>query len=243
MSAPPRGVELDAIRAVEAESLPALVWGGVKVITTELLAQMYGTDVKNIQMNHTRNLARFEQGVHFFKVSGKALADLRPTLSGSQISAKTRSLMLWTERGAARHAKMIETDQAWGVFAALEDHYFQRREGRLADKGIEEPELSSVRDREPLLIAAVRAMVKHRLPFHKVYQTMNFYAGSPRFAVMTKAQVVEAEQFIDRLLLGNDTRADWVRIGSNKQELTGADDQPDLLGFEIPGTLAGSKKK
>lgn len=72
---------------------------------------------------------------------------------------------------------------------------------------------------------------------------MNFYAGSPRFAVMTKAQVVEAEQFIDRLLLGNDTRADWVRIGSNKQELTGADDQPDLLGFEIPGTLAGSKKK
>lgn len=112
MSAPPRGAELEAIRAVEAESLPALVWGGVKVITTELLAQMYGTDVKNIQMNHTRNLARFEQGVHFFKVSGKALADLRPTLSGSQISAKTRSLMLWTERGAARHAKMIETDQA-----------------------------------------------------------------------------------------------------------------------------------
>ena len=32
--------------------------------------------------------------------------------------------MLWTERGAARHAKMLETDKAWDVFEQLEDSYF-----------------------------------------------------------------------------------------------------------------------
>ncbi len=39
---------------------------------------------------------------------------------------KARSLILWTERGAARHAKMLETDQAWEVFEKLEDCYFSQ---------------------------------------------------------------------------------------------------------------------
>ncbi|MDR8143073.1 hypothetical protein XC08_22250, partial [Acinetobacter baumannii] len=33
-----------------------------------------------------------------------------------------------TERGAARHAKMLDTDQAWEVFEQLEDCYFVRKE-------------------------------------------------------------------------------------------------------------------
>ncbi|HBN7434245.1 TPA: hypothetical protein L3523_003754 [Escherichia coli] len=45
-----------------------------------------------------------------------------------QISPKTRSLILWTERGAARHAKMLETDQAWEVFEKLEDCYFNKKQ-------------------------------------------------------------------------------------------------------------------
>ena len=42
------------------------------------------------------------------------------------IARNVRSLILWTERGAARHAKMLETDQAWEVFERLEDCYFSR---------------------------------------------------------------------------------------------------------------------
>ncbi len=36
-------------------------------------------------------------------------------------------LFLWTGRGAARHAKVLETEKAWEVFEKLEDCYFERR--------------------------------------------------------------------------------------------------------------------
>ncbi|MBB4834971.1 ORF6N domain-containing protein [Acinetobacter schindleri] len=42
----------------------------------------------------------------------------------AQISNKVRVLILWTERGAARHAKMLDTNQAWDIFEQLEDCYF-----------------------------------------------------------------------------------------------------------------------
>ncbi len=63
-----------------------------------------------------------------FKVVGEELKNLRLTISQLQISPKTRSLILWTERGAARHAKMLETDQAWEVFEKLEDSYFSQKQ-------------------------------------------------------------------------------------------------------------------
>ncbi|HAX5527458.1 TPA: ORF6N domain-containing protein, partial [Escherichia coli O157] len=98
---------------------------------TELLAHLYGADVKNIQNNFARNVGRFQIGKHFFKIEGEELRELkhRPSLSGSvKIARNVRSLILWTERGAARHAKMLETDQAWEVFEKLEDSYFNQYE-------------------------------------------------------------------------------------------------------------------
>ena len=37
-------------------------------------------------------------------------------------------MILWTELGAARHAKMLDTDQAWDIFEQLEDCHFHRQE-------------------------------------------------------------------------------------------------------------------
>ena len=115
---------------ISVETLSPITHNQIPVITTELLAQLYGTEILNIQVNFTRNKERFVEGKHFFKASGEELKNLRLTLSKSQnpISPKTRSLILWTERGAARHAKMLETDQAWEVFEKLEDSYFNKYE-------------------------------------------------------------------------------------------------------------------
>ncbi|EGB7356640.1 ORF6N domain-containing protein [Escherichia coli] len=111
---------------ISVENLSPITHNQIPVITTELLAHLYGTDVANIKMNHSRNQTRFLEGKHYFKVVGDDLKNLRVTFSYLQISPKTRSLILWTERGAARHAKMLETDQAWEVFEKLEDCYFSK---------------------------------------------------------------------------------------------------------------------
>jgi len=112
---------------VSARDLQIIEYRGQRVVTTEQLAAGYGTDVANIKMNYSRNANRFVEGKHFFKVTGEELADLRVTFSYLQISSKTRSLMLWTERGAANHAKMLETDQAWGYHEDLVEFYFTQR--------------------------------------------------------------------------------------------------------------------
>lgn len=112
---------------ISVENLSPITHNQIPVITTELLAHLYGADVNSIQQNHKRNSVRFIEGKHFFKVMGEELKNLRLTVSQLQISPKTRSLILWTERGAARHAKMLETDQAWEVFEKLEDCYFSQK--------------------------------------------------------------------------------------------------------------------
>ncbi|HHY8330299.1 TPA: ORF6N domain-containing protein [Escherichia coli] len=108
------------------ESLVVVTYSNVPVITTGLLANLYKTEEKHIRQNFKRNECRFIAGKHFFKVSGCELDSLRTSQRGLQITPKTRSLILWTERGAARHAKMLETDQAWEVFEKLEDCYFSQ---------------------------------------------------------------------------------------------------------------------
>ncbi|MGS3865819.1 ORF6N domain-containing protein [Escherichia coli] len=123
---------------ISVETLSPITHNQIPVITTELLAQLYRTEINNIKVNYTRNSERFVEGKHFFKVVGAELKNLRVTLSNSQnlqpslrglqISPKTRSLILWTERGAARHAKMLEADQAWDVFEKLEDCYFRQKD-------------------------------------------------------------------------------------------------------------------
>ncbi|EEF3817601.1 ORF6N domain-containing protein [Salmonella enterica subsp. diarizonae] len=116
------------LATVAARDLQIIEYRGQRVVTNEQLAAGYGTDVANIKMNYSRNTDRFVEGKHFFKVTGEELANLRVTFSYLQISSKTRSLMLWTERGAANHAKMLETDQAWGYHEDLVEFYFTQRD-------------------------------------------------------------------------------------------------------------------
>ena len=101
----------------------------VPVMTTEQMAEFYGTDQVRIRQNYDRNNKRFSEGKHFFKIEGDDLRELKNSLSSLKIlSPNTRSLTLWTEKGAARHAKILDTDQAWEVFEQLEDCYFAVKE-------------------------------------------------------------------------------------------------------------------
>ncbi|EPI2106699.1 ORF6N domain-containing protein [Providencia rettgeri] len=143
------------------QNLPPVQHNGFRVITTELLANVYETEINNIQQNFKRNKKRFIEGKHYFKVVGDALNNLRLTVSHLQISAKVRSLILWTERGAARHAKILDTDNAWDVFEALEDFYFAKKEDAFHK--------TTTDDRAPLRNAVDCLMTKKRLSFPKAY--------------------------------------------------------------------------
>ncbi|EGO8042876.1 TPA: ORF6N domain-containing protein [Escherichia coli] len=112
---------------ISVDTLPAITHNQIPVITTELLAQLYGTKIKNISDNFLNNTTRFVVGKHYFKIEKNELREFknRPETIGL-VGKNARSLILWTERGAARHAKMLETDQAWDVFEKLEDCYFSQ---------------------------------------------------------------------------------------------------------------------
>lgn len=62
-------------------------------------------------------------------MEGAELREFKNKVTQSNLVApRTKHLILWTERGAARHAKMLETDQAWEVFEKLEDCYFSQKQ-------------------------------------------------------------------------------------------------------------------
>ncbi|EFJ1159230.1 ORF6N domain-containing protein [Escherichia coli] len=117
------------MNSVSVENIPSLTHQHLPVITTELLAELYGTERQRLTNNFNRNKERFIEGKHFFLIEGDELRELKNRNSlrvSVKIARNVRSLILWTERGAARHAKMLETDQAWEVFEKLEDCYFSQ---------------------------------------------------------------------------------------------------------------------
>lgn len=107
--------------------LPVIEWCGVRVVTTESLATGYGTTENNIRMNLFNNRDRFVEGVHIHTVKGIALRAFRNHINNIySVNKHTTSLTLWTQRGAARMSKIVDTDEAWSFFERMEESYFIR---------------------------------------------------------------------------------------------------------------------
>ncbi len=114
---------------VAARNLQIIEYRGQRVVTTEQLAAGYGTDEVNIRKNLSRNLERFEEGKHYFLLTGSELKGFKNLVPESHLVNKhTSQLILWTERGAARMSKVIDTDQAWGYHEDLVEFYFTQRD-------------------------------------------------------------------------------------------------------------------
>ncbi|HGT7413085.1 TPA: ORF6N domain-containing protein [Escherichia coli] len=178
---------------ISAESLSPLHHNQLPVITTELLASLYGTEVNGIQQNFKRNIARFVVGKHFFKLEGNELRDFKNRLTDSQSVAKhTRSLILWTERGAARHAKMLETEQAWEVFEKLEDCYFSQRPERRS---------TTTDDRTPLRDAVNILVGKKGMMYPDDYTMIHQRFAVSHIEQLSQTQMLEAIEYIHCLLL------------------------------------------
>ena len=138
-----------------APSFPPISYQGLPVLTTEMLAQAYEVDPHQIRQNFANNRERFVEGKHFFIITNGELKDFRLRVENfdSQISPKVRSLTLWTERGAARNAKMLNSERAWDVFELLEETFFRvlRADAQPSALGPDATlPLSTTEDRKPL---------------------------------------------------------------------------------------------
>lgn len=125
-------------------TFPPIVYQGTPVLTTDMLAHAYEVEPKQIRQNYANNKERFVEGKHFFSVSGQELKTFLLCVENfdSQISPKVRVLTLWTERGAARHAKMLNSDKAWDVFEMLEETFFHVAKTEPAENPGKLPSLS-----------------------------------------------------------------------------------------------------
>lgn len=104
---------------------------GQRVITTDLLAEIYETDPNNIKNNFHNHKDNFKAGVHYFLLKGEELRAFKREVNDIDLVApNVNQLYLWTERGANRHCKILDTPKAWEQFDHLEETYFLVKEHR-----------------------------------------------------------------------------------------------------------------
>ena len=96
----------------------------IRVLTTQQIAEAYGTDSKTISYNFNHNKDRYTDGKHFILLVGDELRAFREI---HDLPTSTPKLYLWTEKGAFLHAKSLNTDKAWEVYDHLVDTYFNKK--------------------------------------------------------------------------------------------------------------------
>ncbi|MCP8652780.1 ORF6N domain-containing protein [Clostridioides difficile] len=96
-----------------------------RVLTTQQLADVYETDARNISNNFNNNKDRFIEGKHYFLLQGDDLKNFKGIHTEYENLKFTSKMYLWTERGANRHCKILDTDKAWEQFDNLEETYFK----------------------------------------------------------------------------------------------------------------------
>lgn len=111
---------------MEIQNLVPVNWCNQRVLTTAQVSSAYGCPPARIKDNFRLAKEQFEEGVHFFKITGAALRELKQSegFAPLAISKMASSIYLWTKQGVIRHCKMLNTPQAWEVFDQLEKTYF-----------------------------------------------------------------------------------------------------------------------
>ena len=87
----------------------------IRVLTTQQIAEAYGTDADVITKNFNRNKERYQKGKHFICLEGNDLKEFK-TNGQIDLPLKINKLYLWTQKGAFLHAKSLNTDKAYNPF-------------------------------------------------------------------------------------------------------------------------------
>lgn len=178
------------------ESLPRIVYKEAPVITTELLASVYGVNQQQIRQNFANNSERFVEGKHFFKLSGNELSEFQNYVENFDIVVPKRSphFLLWTDRGAARHAKSLKTNQAWDVFEILEDNYFAKTSQPAPQPLSLTP--STAGDRAALCALVKTWAMVSKMRFSHCWKQLNGHFNLERISDLPREWIPEALSFV-----------------------------------------------
>lgn len=192
--------QAEIIPTARAHFFPPLAYKNVPVLTTEMLAQAYEVEAKQIRQNFANNKERFIEGKHFFSVSGQELKTFLLCVENfdSQISPKVRVLTLWTDRGCARHAKSLNTDTAWDMYELLEETFFAvaKPEQTALPSDTLTPEQQA---HLQAIVAAKAGMVPashRRRAFQEIWARFNNNFQIARYAQLPPARIGEAVEYL-----------------------------------------------
>ncbi len=104
-------------------NLTVTEYKSIRVLTTQQIAEAYGTDAKVVSYNFNHNKDRYVDGKHYICLTGD---ELRAFRENHDLPSNLNKLYLWTEKGAFLHAKSLNTDKAWEVYDRLVDEYFEK---------------------------------------------------------------------------------------------------------------------
>lgn len=109
----------------------------IRVLTTQQLAECYGTTTDTITKNFNRNKDRYIERKHYIALEGDNKNDFLNQGQFDRGLKNAKTLYLWTEKGAFLHAKSLNTDEAWEVYDRLVESYF-----RVKQRAIDRSQLS-----------------------------------------------------------------------------------------------------
>ena len=105
-------------------NLQVIEQNGQRVLTTQQLAEEYGTESRRISDNFNANQSKYQNGVHYFKLEGDELRKFKETSISGFVGTRASALHLWTERGAIMHYNTLRGVPSDGLKRAAEYYGF-----------------------------------------------------------------------------------------------------------------------
>lgn len=113
------------------KELQTIEYAGSRVLTTRQLAEVCETDASTIINNFFSYYGYFVEGKDYFELVGDNIDECSKGATECSKDLCVRPspmLFLWTERGADRHCRILDSAIAWEQFDDLEETYFRADE-------------------------------------------------------------------------------------------------------------------
>lgn len=167
---------------------PIIEWKNQVVITTALLADFYETDANNVKNNFNNHKSNFIEGKHYFLLQGEELKEFKNLVNNNDlVDKRTPQLYLWTERGADRHCKILDTDKAWEQFDNLEETYFSKKRDMI--------DLERLDPQTKLMNLLVQSISKNELEQKRQAEQLNRIEQKQDTIVETFTATADTEDF------------------------------------------------